>query len=70
MELADKMILMSKFCKSSSVGGKENDEGEVEVEWEHDGVSGMGRVNRGIEIEELVLEWKTKGKGWERMMGG
>jgi len=44
MELADKTILMSKFCTSSRVGGEEDDTGEVEAELEHNGVSGVGRV--------------------------
>ena len=42
MELADEMILMSKFCTSSGVRGEEDNTGEVQVEWEQDGVSGVG----------------------------
>ena len=33
-EIADETILTSKFCMSGRVGGKEDDVGEVEVEWE------------------------------------
>ena len=44
MELADETILMSKFCMSSGVGGEEDDVGEVEVECEQDGVSGVDGV--------------------------
>ena len=43
-ELADEMILTSKFCMSSRVGGEEDDVGGVEVEWEQDGVSGVDGV--------------------------
>ena len=43
-ELADKTILTSKFWTSGGVGGEEDNVGEVEVECEQDGVSGVDRV--------------------------
>ena len=43
-ELADETILTSKFCTSGGVGGEEDDVGEVKVECEQDGVSGVDRV--------------------------
>ena len=39
MELADEMVLTSKFYTSSGVGGEEVDVGEVKVECEQGGVS-------------------------------
>ena len=43
-ELADKMILTSKFCTSSRAGGKEDNIREVEVECKQDGVLGVDGV--------------------------
>jgi len=44
MELADEMTLTAKFCTSGGVGGEEDNTEEVEVELEHNGVSGVGWV--------------------------